>query len=540
MESSHLDSYLSNTIQNPINSLNSFLKENINQKTKMTYIPRLSPISQKNSILTTIIDSQHNKSPNHSKLLHDFVDTKKNIYSNISNKMNINDLETKLRSILINSKTIQSIFENRMETPEKSNKYIYHRKSVINNSNSSYKRYSWSSGNNKNKNKINNIFLNDSKNNKISFTNSNKSENKNINKEAHYEFKDKTLKEFLGEQIKQIKNKNGHFISITNIQNYNNNLYKKNLKINTYSIDETENNLVDSLNNEKNTSNEIANNNINHSVLNIQKAHTIENTHQKKINQKFKKINPINLNNSKNKLYFNFPQNFISYKEFNKIPLNNNRNSLKTNDSVNKITAHHNSNRKNINKISNNKLLLKVMSRIKKSCLYNNSQNVSLNSKKFSNKIIIPTPNNKLTIENDKSKNIKNLIFIKNNYNSTFNINNSNDNNNVQEFTKVSFVQKNTNKNFDNSSKIPFNSLKKCIINTKRNSVKRNNNSKSKILNYSNVENNDKNKNSFSFVDVKIKGIPKKNNISNITNRDFLQMKKSKKYYSDINLINNK
>ena len=540
MESSHLDSYLSNTIQNPINSLNSFLKENINQKTKMTYIPRLSPISQKNSILTTIIDSQHNKSPNHSKLLHDFVDTKKNIYSNISNKMNINDLETKLRSILINSKTIQSIFENRMETPEKSNKYIYHRKSVINNSNSSYKRYSWSSGNNKNKNKINNIFLNDSKNNKISFTNSNKSENKNINKEAHYEFKDKTLKEFLGEQIKQIKNKNGHFISITNIQNYNNNLYKKNLKINTYSIDETENNLVDSLNNEKNTSNEIANNNINHSVLNIQKAHTIENTHQKKINQKFKKINPINLNNSKNKLYFNFPQNFISYKEFNKIPLNNNRNSLKTNDSVNKITAHHNSNRKNINKISNNKLLLKVMSRIKKSCLYNNSQNVSLNSKKFSNKIIIPTPNNKLTIENDKSKNIKNLIFIKNNYNSTFNINNSNDNNNVQEFTKVSFVQKNTNKNFDNSSKIPINSLKKCIINTKRNSVKRNNNSKSKILNYSNVENNDKNKNSFSFVDVKIKGIPKKNNISNITNRDFLQMKKSKKYYSDINLINNK
>ena len=118
---------------------------------------------------------------------------------------------------------------------------------------------------------------------------SNKSENKKINIKLNSEYKDITLKEFLGEQIKQIKNKNGHFISITNIQNYNNNLYKKNLKINTYSIDETENNLVDSLNNEKNTSNEIANNNINHSVLNIQKAHTIENTHQKKINQKFKK-----------------------------------------------------------------------------------------------------------------------------------------------------------------------------------------------------------------------------------------------------------
>ena len=520
MEFFRVKSALSNTFQKSIdNPQNSSLTKSIYQKTKITSIPHLSPISKKNSVYSTIIDNQYNKPPNQSKFLHDFVGIKKTTCNNSSNKMNINDLEIKLKSILINSKAIKSIFENGTEPLEKSKKYIYHRKAVSSNLNSSKKRNSPSLSYNNKKNKINNIFLTSDNDSKILF--SNKSENKKINIKLNSEYKDITLKEFLGEQIKQIKNKNGHFKSITNIQKYNNNLYKKNLDINTYSIDNIENNLNDSLNEERNTSTDIDNNNINNNILNIKTTNVNINSHQIKESKKLKKLNSTNINTNKNKQLFNFPQNFISYKEFTKIPLVNSRNKLKINNCVNKTTIQNKSQRKNTNKIDNTKLILKEVNKIKKNDVKNNNQHSLLNSKKNSNKIIIPTPNKKPIIENYKSKNIKNEIFIKNNYNS----NNSDSDINAQESTKVSFAEKNINKNIDNFTKIPKNSLKKSI-NSNHKCVERKNNSKLKFLNSSNVENSDNNKNSFSFVDVKLRSIPKSNSFINTNNKYFCKNSK--------------
>lgn len=123
-------------------NLNIEPKKNSNQPIiEEQYISLKSPNQKLNNILapfnnqnendvapyySNVIQRQNSHSPNHTILLHEFVDDKKVTYKDITNKIDVNELSSKIKSILINTQRIKSI--DRIKVNNENKAQIYHRK----------------------------------------------------------------------------------------------------------------------------------------------------------------------------------------------------------------------------------------------------------------------------------------------------------------------------------------------------------------------------------------------------------------------------
>lgn len=209
-----------------------------------------SDINNKPIYYSNVIQRQNTQSPNHSILLHDFVDDKKVAYKDITNRIDMNELSSKIKNIIINIQRIKSsdkirVKHNINNNVNKKKPKIYHRKIKSSfsyrQSDSSFttnneSKYSCSVKNifvNENityRNKPNhneafsfNLYLNKFFNNKY-----NDLEKKTYENEKYYS---KTLREYLNEQVNNIK------IKRYNINKNNRNTAKYNNSDHNYSID---------------------------------------------------------------------------------------------------------------------------------------------------------------------------------------------------------------------------------------------------------------------------------------------------------------
>ena len=209
-----------------------------------------SDINNKPIYYSNVIQRQNTQSPNHSILLHDFVDDKKVAYKDITNRIDMNELSSKIKNIIINIQRIKSsdkirVKHNINNNVNKKKPKIYHRKIKSSfsyrQSDSSFttdneSKYSCSVKNKilnenityRNKPRYKeefsfNLYLNKFYNNKYS-----ELEKKAYENEKYYS---KTLREYLNEQVNNIK------IKRYNINKNNRNKTKSNISDHNYSID---------------------------------------------------------------------------------------------------------------------------------------------------------------------------------------------------------------------------------------------------------------------------------------------------------------
>ena len=215
---------------------------------------------------SNVIQRQNTQSPNHSVLLHDFVDDKKVTYKDITNRIDINELSSKIKNIIINIQRIKSCdkikvnhnlnnLNNKINISNEKPK-IYHRKTK---SGFSY-RQSNSSFTTENESKtscsVKNIFVNKNitykkkqKNKEVfsfnlnlnQFYNNkyNNLENKKYENEKYYS---KTLREYLNEQVNKIKYKRNN-LNENNINNINENDHNYSIDNNKDIFDKNDNKL---------------------------------------------------------------------------------------------------------------------------------------------------------------------------------------------------------------------------------------------------------------------------------------------------------
>jgi hypothetical protein len=176
-------------------------------------IPIFGTITNNNNIspyYSNVIERQYSHSPNHGTLLHEFVDDKKITYKDITNRIDIDELNAKIKNIIVNKHRFKSI--DKIKVNHKSNPLIYHRKSKSISSFNKENKNTYSSSNNISRNQTN--YLNEIKQNYNTFSN-NAFLNNNINNKFSSECKtfennkydNKTLKEYLNEQVNTIKSK---------------------------------------------------------------------------------------------------------------------------------------------------------------------------------------------------------------------------------------------------------------------------------------------------------------------------------------------
>ena len=177
-------------------------------------IPFFNTISNNNNIspyYSNVIERQYSHSPNHGSLLHEFVDDKKITYKDITNRIDIDELNSKVKNIIVNRQRFNSI--DKIKVNHKNKPLIYHRKSKSISSFNKEIKNAYSSSNILSRNKRN--YLNEIKQNHNTFSNNIFLNNNNLNNKLSLEcktfennnFDNKTLKEYLNEQVNTIKSK---------------------------------------------------------------------------------------------------------------------------------------------------------------------------------------------------------------------------------------------------------------------------------------------------------------------------------------------
>jgi len=385
---------------------------------------------------SNVIQRQNSHSPNHTILLHEFVDDKKVTYKDITNKIDVNELSSKIKSILINTQRIKSI--ERIKVNNENKAQIYHRKTrssfsgILSNSSFTTENESKKSinitGFHRSKNNISNkrvencnyststfsLNLNNFVNNNYISMSQKKIENDNrLFSDDKYDTK--TLKEYLDEQVNSIKFK--RYIDETHISNINDHDHN-------YSIDNENKDVNDKTGNFEN----IMNDDIDHLIIKNIKNHISENIKNnikivKVLNNNRKKNSTKSLidkksnnNNNDNKN----ASNYLNYKSYNlKIKSKKKLNKNLTNTFRN---SHINLNLKKNNSKNNSKKNLKISNNVKlnkpKLTNYSNKNNnllpkpVKVNTKLSKTK----TNNNKI---NKKSNNLSGTCksFSMSNYN---------------------------------------------------------------------------------------------------------------------------
>ena len=399
--------------QNMTNDISSFN----NVPNKNNYAPYYS----------NVIKRQNSHSPNHTILLHDFVDDKKITYKDITNKIDINELSSKIKNILINIQRIKS--NEQINTNNENKPNIYQRKTK---SSYSYRQTNSSfTTENESKNSYNmknfyinkNSFRNKPTNNDTFYFNLNLNnylnnnykniiniENKSYENHKYY---NKTLKEYLNEQINTIKCKRNK-INETNISNNNNN----NEIDHNYSIDNEIKDLLDGkkdniLNNLDNLL--ILSNTKNKKHFNEDEIILSDNKTKKNIQIKCKNFEEkiINNKNSKN------ISNYLTYKQNNltrnsKKKYTQKANNTFRNSHINLNLSKHNTMR-NLNKDFTNKKLKSQCINYNKMDSYILPKPLKVNSKIYKNDINKFNNNNSYSklnvVKTSKSK--KNSEIIK-------------------------------------------------------------------------------------------------------------------------------
>ena len=341
-----------------------YIKLNFKKEKSYNEIHALNNISNQNndsSYYSNVIKRQNSNSANRSSLIHEFLDNKKIIYKDITNKIDKDELSSKIKNIVINTQRFKSL--NKIKNNDENQTKICQRKTNscrqsnssfttdnesknISTTNNAYKNY-----NNLSTRKVQNY------NNNFSFNlnlynyinNSVKKNNNNIKENVSYnndKYDTKTLKEYLNEQVNKIKLKRR--VDEFNIRNIKNN--------NNYSMD---NKNMDNNNNTENISNNIDNlivlsnknkNIISNKFKNIGKILNILNNNQEKLNAKKKIEEKINSFYDKTNNYISYTQNYLKRK--NKI--NNNYNNTFKNSHLN-INLTQNKTLKNLENNKTNK-----------------------------------------------------------------------------------------------------------------------------------------------------------------------------------------
>ena len=422
----------------------------------------LKDISNQNNHVpyySNVIKRQNTHSPNHSILLHNFVDDKKITYKDITNKIDINELNSKIKKIVVNIQRIKS--SDKLETKKYCKPKVYHRKTkscysyrqsnssftTENESrNSCYIKNIYIKKNNHNNNQIynDNILVNLNVNNFLN--NNNKSikhfENKTFDNDKYY---NQSLKEYLNEQINSIRCKRSQ-INEANLNNNNNEINHN------YSIDNENKDLLDS-------QKDININSIDNSLI-------IPNTKNKKpLNEdglvfsgNKSKNNKTILKNEEEKVSINFSKtnsNFEYYK----------KNNLITRDSKKKVTN------KTNNTFRNSHINLNITKHNTFRIMNKNLVNHKIKSQyadfcKLKNNLL-PKPLKVTKNVNKSNKNIKKSKSFLNMLN-TYNNNNNNRQENITSYREY----KNNNiihKKLTNDLFIKDNESKKSINDEKRN-----------------------------------------------------------------------
>ena len=396
---------------------------------------------EKNKALyySNVIKRQNTHSPDHSILLHQFVDDKKVTYKDITNKIDINELSSKVKNIIINTQRFKSNFDIK---PNDNQPLIYHKKTKSSFSN----RYTNSSFTTENQSTISlsvkNIFVNKNntmknKQNKDTFllnlnlnnylNNKNNKENKTYNNNKYY---CETLREYLNEQINTIKSKrnkiNESNVSMNNkdidhnysIDNENKDSLIKNKNENINNIDEVF--ILSDYNNK-----DILKNNGKKHLLNTKKTFICQ-IKSKNLDEKLNfgkthklsnylsfKQNKITSKNKNNKTSNTFRNTHISknntMKNLNNNVINNNMAAKKTPCNINKLNKYNKyilpkpvivntTINKNINKNNTNKIY-KCFSMAN----LDNNDNLTINNENI-NTANIYNSNNKMK-NNQKAKN---------------------------------------------------------------------------------------------------------------------------------------
>ena len=419
-------------------NLNIEPKKNSNQPIiEEQYISLKSPNQKLNNILapfnnqnendvapyySNVIQRQNSHSPNHTILLHEFVDDKKVTYKDITNKIDVNELSSKIKSILINTQRIKSI--DRIKVNNENKAQIYHRKTRSSfsgvQSNSSFTTENESkksiniTGFHRNKNNISNkrveycnyststfsLNLNNYINNNCISMSQKKIENDNRLFSGD-KYDTKTLKEFLNEQVNSIKFK--RYIDETHISNINEHDHNYSIDNENKDVNEKTGNFENILNDDMdnliitNIKNQIAEN-----IKNNIKIVKVLNNNRKKNSTKNlidKKINNNNNDNKNASNYLSYKQNNMkikSKKKLNKNLTNTFRNShlnlnFKKNNSKNNLNISNNvklNKPKFINYNNKNDNLLpkpvKVNTKLSKTKANNNNNKINHKSNNFS------------------------------------------------------------------------------------------------------------------------------------------------------------
>lgn len=234
------------TLKSERKNYNRMLFPKNNLSNKINYVPYYSDV----------INRQYSHTPNHSFLIHEFVDNKKVTYKDITNKIDIDKLTSKIRNIIINTQRIKSTGKIRVNI----NKNLPKANKRKTKSNYSYRQTNSSfttEYESKNSTNINSIYYRNKNNtnkkrtskycNTFSFnTNSkdiiNKDKKDNLKKTLEIKLYEnekydyKTLKEYLNEEIKTIQYK--RYINETHISNNNDHAHN-------YSIDNEDQEIFD-------------------------------------------------------------------------------------------------------------------------------------------------------------------------------------------------------------------------------------------------------------------------------------------------------
>ena len=441
-------------------------KEIINNK-----VDQFNELKQKNNALyySNVIKRQNTHSPNHSVLLHEFVDDKKVTYQDITNKIDINELSSKVKNIIINTQRIKSNYKNKSNNNKPQ---IYHRKTKSSFSNRQSNSSFTTENESKNSFSVKNIFVNKNityKNKQIQrhdtflfnlnlneflnnkYNNIDNIENKTYENNKYY---CKTLREYLNEQINNIKYKRNN-INDSNLSNNNENENDHN-----YSID---NEKKDSFNKNENIktiddlfilSHTKNNKNIkNHenviNTLSDNKSQYICQIKSKKIDENFYCFN----NNNKISNYLSFKQNKINFKNKNNKKSNTFRNSHIFNLTKQKTMKNLNSN------IFDNNITIKKTQ-------YNCNK---LNKYDKYDKYILPKPikiktsinKNIIKINNNKIYKCFSMANFDNKDNQIINKENINTANICNLNNKIKNSQKELHKKKDNNKLLKYNDINK-------------------------------------------------------------------------------
>ena len=311
-----------------------------------------------------VIRRQNSHSPDSSILLHEFLDDKKVTYRDITNKIDMNELCSKIKNIIINTERIKSS-ENINLNIKKPRVYLRKTKSSFScrQTNSSFTTENESKNSTsvknifvnkniiyRNKQRFNDIFsFNLNLNNYYNKYNKENKENKTYENGNYY---NKTLREYLNDQVKNIQTKRNNLneVNMSNIENDHNYSIDNENKELIYKEEKILDDIDDllALSNSKNKNNSSSNKKI--------IVSSNDNKSKNKFKTKIKNIEEkINYNNNKKiSNYLGFKQNNIKRNLNNLQNKKLNNNTFRNSNIKLNLTKHKTMKNLNSNIINNN------------------------------------------------------------------------------------------------------------------------------------------------------------------------------------------